>query len=67
MYVYLRKVRINKSGYDSNGRYWGLGSNLYHYYAEQSNEEGHVRASDRNEAKEKIRALYPDTKLRFFN
>ena len=55
--VILRKVRINKGGYDSNGNYWGIGYPLYYYeYTKPDGfaEFGHMRQSSRDGAKELI-------------
>lgn len=58
----LRKVRINKSGYDSTGRYWGIGAPLYRYQSVETHDNGHcwkegyIRAKDRDEAKATIRS-----------
>lgn len=27
--LHVRRISINKDGYDSNGRYWGIGERLY--------------------------------------
>lgn len=49
----LSKVRLNRGGYDSRGRYYGTGKPLYKAEAEVcgKDREVHVRASSRNEAK----------------
>lgn len=41
-YFRLRKVRINSQGYDSSGRYLGVGSPLYHYEADYPCSYSHV-------------------------
>lgn len=58
----LRRVHINRGGYDSGGAYWGLGQPLY----EAFNSEGfctYLRASSRQEAKNTIRAMWPDAQF----
>lgn len=71
----LRRVRLDRGGYTSNGRYFGQGAPLYEYCGEV---EGltirgepsvrlrcdHVRAYSRDEAKTILRAQYP--KARFY-
>ena len=59
---YVREVRINKSGYDRYGQYWGIGQKLFEWnYAGDkpldypSQETGHFRANDREDAKVRIR------------
>jgi hypothetical protein len=49
----LSKVRLNRGGYDSRGRYYGTGKPLYKAEAEVcgKDREVHVRASSRTEAK----------------
>lgn len=66
----LRKVRLNRGGYDARGQYFGAGPKLFSYDAEW--QEGdffhcagdYIRARDRDEAKQKIRKEYPTA--RFF-
>jgi hypothetical protein len=72
---YLRRVYLNNGGYDSGGAYWGVDRPLYRAYADpiwfenekrESDEvEFYVRASDRDWAKKKVTADYPNAK--FFN
>ena len=48
------RVRINRQGYDSRGKYWGVGTPLYLVYGaspEHSNLSTHVRAPSAKEAK----------------
>lgn len=57
----LSRVRINQGGYDDSGRYWGVGEPLYFYESGDLGEfmEGdYIRAYDREDAKDKIRAKY---------
>jgi len=53
----LRRVRINSQGYDASGAYWGVGMPLWHCSTEDS--DAHVRAYDREHAKEKLLKQYP--------
>lgn len=67
--VDLRHVPINQGGYDSRGGYWGTGERLYWYAFELDGREysQHIRATDRKQAKERIRALWPKRDMRFYN
>lgn len=44
----LKEIRINKQGYDSKGRYWGVHLRLY----EVDGGSHYIRAFDRKHAKE---------------
>lgn len=57
----LTRVRINRGGYTSDGRYFGVGAPLFAY--DNGDSWGHVRASTRAAAKAQIRAQCP--KVRF--
>lgn len=65
----LRKIALNTSGYTSKGEYYGNGQPLYRALAEvQIDGEWNdiyleFRASDRNDAKEYVRAKYPKAKF----
>jgi hypothetical protein len=68
--VYLRKLRINKGGYTDNGEYFGTGEPLYEYYYLEDDfytHFKHIRARDREHAKEIIRKAYNDCEVRFYN
>jgi hypothetical protein len=59
--VYCQKVRLNSQGY-TYGRYpeyWGAGETLYCISDYDGLHSDHVRASCRDEALEKARAMYP--------
>lgn len=64
---YVSEVRINKSGYDRNGQYWGTGQRLYYWRYEGTADcggpfnSGHFRANDRDDAKDRIRSFYKST------
>ncbi|WP_316227727.1 hypothetical protein [Bradyrhizobium sp. SZCCHNR3015] len=62
----LQRIRLDSGGYDSGGAYWGHGQPLFWWSVTLSEEgcrdedaSGFMRASDRNAAKAKIRALHP--------
>lgn len=52
--VRINRVRLNRGGYDPKGRYWGAGEPLFMYYSDDAEIYGHIRASDRASAKEKV-------------
>lgn len=62
---YLARVPLDNGGYDSGGAYWGIGTPLYRAYAdtEDSYIEFYMRAYDRERAKEKVLAQYPNAKF----
>jgi hypothetical protein len=49
------RVRINRGGYDSRGKYWGVGAPLYR--VESADDYGFVRAQDSKAAKERAIAI----------
>lgn len=57
--LYLRQVPLDRGGYDSGGAYWGLGPRLY-YVEDQDGNSQFFRARDRDAAKAKIVADWPD-------
>ena len=64
MKVFVRRIRLDCQGYDRFGYYYGIGGPVYEYehFADDDCADyicGAIRAYDRNEAKEKIRELYP--------
>lgn len=59
----LSRVSINREGYDSRGSYWGSGAPLFAYESESHDAYGHLRASDRAAAKQKLREMYPKAKI----
>jgi hypothetical protein len=63
----LRRMYINKGGYDRHGKYWGIGSPLYEYYFELSGEtfDGTLRAVNRETAKGLVQKHYPTVTFRF--
>lgn len=66
MKLYLKQVRLNQGGYDSQGRYFGNGKPLYHYHSEDYTISEHVRANNREEAKEIARKQEKHRTVSFF-
>lgn len=60
----LKRIPINRGGYDSGGAYWGIGQPLYWYSDDDGNVSAYFRAADREAAKAHIRKTYPTA--RFF-
>lgn len=52
--VRTERVRLNRGGYDSRGRYWGIGAPLYRVYDDEGTIDTHVRAQDSAEARRKV-------------
>lgn len=48
---YLQKVRLNQGGYDSSGRYWGVGKPLYRTTNDENGDIFFLRAETREMAK----------------
>jgi len=59
--ISLTRVRLNRGGYDENGRYFGVGEPLWAYDNRES--WGHLRASSRAQAKAKLTAKCPTAKF----
>lgn len=57
--LYLRRVPLDRGGYDSGGAYWGVGAPLY-YVEDQDGNSQFLRANGREDAKAKIRTDWPD-------
>ena len=55
--VSLQRVRVNASGYDSDGTYWGLGAPLWRAADEDGN-AAWFRAYSRDAAKRELRCAY---------
>ena len=62
--LYLRKVRLNNGGYDSNGTYFGIGAPLYWCANDDGDIDFMLRAYDRADAREQVLARYPKAKVR---
>jgi hypothetical protein len=60
----LRRIRLDRGGYDSNGTYFGVGMPLYWYADEGGSVDDVLRAPDRASAKAEILKKYP--KARFY-
>ena len=63
MKIYLTRVRLNSGGYTSTGQYFGIGAPLYHYQNDEGDIYDYVRAYDRQDAKQRVLARYPDAKF----
>lgn len=64
----LRRIRLNKQGYNDIGHYYGIGCPLYWACLDDSNPENPeesftFRARDRKAAKDHIRLMYPSAKF----
>ena len=59
--VRLFRVRLDSGGYDSGGAYWGFGNPLYCAMGEEF--ERYLRANDREDAKARLLAEFPDLKF----
>jgi len=67
----LVRVRLNSQGYTESGYYFGNGPPLFWYVIPTHGEnpkyiEGHIRARDREGAKQELSALYPRRRLEFY-
>lgn len=52
--IYLRKVRLDRGGYDSHGSYWGGGAPLYEACDGEGEYQRYVRAASREAAADKL-------------
>lgn len=61
----LTRIPINAQGYDSGGAYWGLGDPLFFASADGSTEvqEMWTRATDREDAKRKVKLMFPNARF----
>lgn len=66
MKYYLRRIRINRQGYDRTGAYWGIGWPLYEYVSEDERKQGELRAMSRESAKDTV-VSEVDATAAFFN
>lgn len=55
----VRRVRLNFGGYTSSGRYFGIGSPLYHVTDEEGDVDFWIRARSRGAALAIVRDIYP--------
>lgn len=60
MKFHLYRIRLNKGGYDSNGRYWGTGLPLFEAYSNEYGRYMHYRAHTREDAKFMLCTAIPD-------
>jgi hypothetical protein len=47
----VTRIRLNRGGYDRNGRYWGVGDRLYRIDDEETGKHIHVRADSAKSAR----------------
>lgn len=59
----VRRVHVNRQGYDAHGCYWGVGLPLFHAIGEDEWQEWHLRARDRAQAKERVLERFPKAKF----
>lgn len=52
--MYAQRVRLDRGGYDPDGRYWGVGAPLYYVTDEGGEFYEYVRAPDAKEAKFRV-------------
>lgn len=64
MKYWLKRIPLNSQGYDPAGRYFGIGQPLYLYMDTEFGLGDHIRAWDREHAKELIKKK--DPKAEFF-
>jgi hypothetical protein len=58
--MYLRHAPLDSGGYDAGGAYWGTGRRVYLYATADDSINGSLRAYDRPDAMEQVRALHPN-------
>lgn len=64
--LYLERVKLDSGGYDSRGRYFGLGLPLYRASDDRGDVDVELRATDRAHAKDLVRRrLGPKYDVRF--
>ena len=56
----VTRIRINQSGYDDSGQYWGCGGRLYRVDDPSLDYPKFYRADDRDGAKEAHSYYYPN-------
>ena len=54
--IYAKKVRINRQGYDSSGKYWGAGGQPLYLVTNDDGDFAYVRASTATVAKAAAKA-----------
>jgi len=64
MKFYLYKIRINRQGYDSSGRQFGVGAPLYYFEPVEGSscygDSGYLRAHSREQAKNMVATAIPN-------
>lgn len=67
MKIYLKRVRLNQGGYEfgKHGRYFGVGQPLFSWEVDENHDTlyGHLRASNRDEAKAILKKKFPEAKF----
>lgn len=56
---HLRRLKVNRQGYDTGGAYWGVGKPLFHAQTEFGDLVRYYRAYRREEAKDLLQADFP--------
>ena len=63
----LCRIRLDSGGYDSGGAYWGIGEPLYGAETQDGLDDQvlrlFMRATDRNDAKNKVRERFPNARF----
>ena len=59
----LRRIRLDRGGYDQGGAYWGLGQLLFWCGSDDGYIDYFFRAKDREAAKAKVREDYPEARF----
>jgi len=62
--LFMRLVRLDSGGYDTNGTYFGHGRRLYWYSSEDGSIDGTVRGETRAQAREKVLRDYPNARIK---
>ena len=53
--IQLRKIRLDRQGYDQRGRYYGTGMPLYQAYSDETEKSVEFCARDQEHAKETLK------------
>ena len=61
--IRLTWIRLNSQGYTDKGKYFGVGMPLFYFTDEDGERCDYIRAYDRDDAKVRIRAKYPDARF----
>jgi hypothetical protein len=61
--VHVTRLRLNRSGYDASGCYWGAGGKLFNVWDDDGLLDYHFRAIDREDALWRARKRYPLAKI----